>query len=332
MTRKPSVQLYYRPRPPGRLTQREGTLKRLADIGFTAVEPYDPTTDPTGFRELADDLGLTVSSTHAMAMLREPDPAPVFEAVAPLGTDLAILPAGIPEEDFNSHDGLEHAADLLNALAAQGRRGTVCASATTTTGGSSSPCSTAGTPWRSSSTWSTRGPLRGRHLLGHRRRRRHPGGPAAPGRPGGGAARQGRPGRQGRAERRRRQRRDAGAGRPGRAPKDAWRVIEFDECATDVFEALAASLAYVNDLEEAVSDIGGGGAGRSGPVGVAVIGAGQHQLAVSEQPDTLPGPVRSLAIADLDVDAGRGGGRRVRRPGLRLGRRRCWRCPRSSWS
>ena len=26
--------------------------------------------------------------------------------------------------------------------------------------------------------------------------------------------------------------------------------IEFDECATDVFEALAASLAYVNDLEE----------------------------------------------------------------------------------
>jgi sugar phosphate isomerase/epimerase len=116
MTRKPSVQLYS---VRDHMTDREGTLKRLADIGFTAVEPFDPMTDPAGFRALADDLGLTVSGAHAMAMLHEPDPAPVFEAVATLGTDLAILPAGIPEESFTSLDGLKHAADLLNTLAAR---------------------------------------------------------------------------------------------------------------------------------------------------------------------------------------------------------------------
>jgi hypothetical protein len=33
------------------------------------------------------------------------------------------------------------------------------------------------------------------------------------------------------------------------APEDAWRVVEFDECATDLFEALAASLAYVESVE-----------------------------------------------------------------------------------
>ena len=33
------------------------------------------------------------------------------------------------------------------------------------------------------------------------------------------------------------------------APPDAWRVIEFDDCATDIFQALAASLAYVESVE-----------------------------------------------------------------------------------
>ena len=40
----------------------------------------------------------------------------MFEAVATIGTDLAIIPAGIPEETFTTHDGLKRAADQLNAL------------------------------------------------------------------------------------------------------------------------------------------------------------------------------------------------------------------------
>ena len=114
MTRPLSVQLYS---VREQLAEdRDGVLRQLADLGLQAVEPFQPTLDPTGFRKVADDLGLTVSSAHAMSLL-EPDPAPVFEAIATLGTDLAIVPAGIPQEDFATREGLERTADLLNALA-----------------------------------------------------------------------------------------------------------------------------------------------------------------------------------------------------------------------
>jgi sugar phosphate isomerase/epimerase len=33
------------------------------------------------------------------------------------------------------------------------------------------------------------------------------------------------------------------------APKTVWRVIEFDECATDLFTAIGESRAYVEALE-----------------------------------------------------------------------------------
>ncbi|MEY9863951.1 sugar phosphate isomerase/epimerase [Catenulispora sp. GAS73] len=251
MTRNPSVQLYSVRDHLTDSTQRESTLKRLADIGFTAVEPYDPTNDPAGFRALADDLGLSVSGAHAMALLREPDPAPVFEALATIGTDLAILPAGIPEDDFKTHDGLKHAADTLNALAAKAAE--------------------AGLRFGyHNHYWEFEPVLDGRHALeilvdlvdpavvfeidtywstvggadtpavlerlGERVVALHvKDGPTVKGEPnvavGTGAM-------------------------PvpavlAAAPRDAWRVIEFDECATDIFEALAASLAYVNGLEAA---------------------------------------------------------------------------------
>jgi sugar phosphate isomerase/epimerase len=248
MTRKPSVQLYT---VRDQMTDREGTLKRLADIGFTAVEPFDPMTDPAGFRKVADDLGLTVSGAHAMAMLREPDPAPVFEAVAALGTDLAILPAGIPGESFTTPDGLKRAADQLNALAER------AAEAGMRLGYHNH--------W-----WEFEPVLEGRHALeilvdlvapevvfeidtywaavggadapavlerlGERVVAIHvKDGPLVKGEPnvavGSGAMPE--------------------PAVLAAAPDDAWRVIEFDECATDIFEALGASLAYVNGLEEA---------------------------------------------------------------------------------
>ena len=247
MTRT-SVQLYS---VRDHMNDREATLKRLADIGFTAVEPYDPTADPAGFRALADDLGLTVSGAHAMAMLHEPDPAPVFEAIATIGGDLAILPAGIPEESFTTHDGLKHAADQLNALASQAAE--------------------AGLRFGyHNHYWEFEPVLDGRHALeiladlvdpqvvfeidtywaavggadaaavlerlGDRVVALHvKDGPLVKGEPnvavGTGAM-------------------------PvpavlAAAPPDAWRVVEFDEAAGDIFEALAASLAYVNGLEGA---------------------------------------------------------------------------------
>ncbi|MBS2966153.1 sugar phosphate isomerase/epimerase [Actinocrinis puniceicyclus] len=98
---------------------RDATLRRVAGLGYRAVEPYNPADDPKGFRALADELGLTVSGTHAGGLVREPEPGPTFEAVARLGTELAIVPAGIPEQEFTTLDGIARAADLLNGLAEQ---------------------------------------------------------------------------------------------------------------------------------------------------------------------------------------------------------------------
>ena len=98
---------------------RDGTVRRIAGLGYRSVEPYNPADDPKGFRALADDLGLTVSSVHAGAMLRDPEPGPVFEAINVLGTDLAIVPAGIPDEKFTTRDGIARAAELLNGLSQQ---------------------------------------------------------------------------------------------------------------------------------------------------------------------------------------------------------------------
>ncbi|MEV7966456.1 sugar phosphate isomerase/epimerase [Sphaerisporangium sp. NPDC088356] len=100
---------------------RDGVLRRIAEIGYGAVEPYDPTDDPKGFRRVIDDLGLTVSSTHAYALLSQ-DPDVVLDAIATVGTDLVIIPGGIPHEEFTTRDGLARTADLLNGLAAHAAR------------------------------------------------------------------------------------------------------------------------------------------------------------------------------------------------------------------
>jgi sugar phosphate isomerase/epimerase len=95
---------------------RDGTLARLASIGYRAVEAYDPTADPAGFRKVADELGITVTSTHAYALF-DKDAGEVFDAVAAVGTDLAIIPGGIAEEEFTTLDGIRRTADLLNGFA-----------------------------------------------------------------------------------------------------------------------------------------------------------------------------------------------------------------------
>ncbi|WP_091100415.1 sugar phosphate isomerase/epimerase family protein [Nonomuraea pusilla] len=109
-----SVQLYTVREPLA--ADRDGVLRRLAAIGYRAVEPFDPMSDPKGFRQVADDLGLIVPSTHAYALL-ERDPAEVFDAVATIGAQLVVIPAGFPPEEFTTPDGLARTADRLNGLA-----------------------------------------------------------------------------------------------------------------------------------------------------------------------------------------------------------------------
>jgi sugar phosphate isomerase/epimerase len=97
---------------------RDGTLTRLAAIGYRSVEPFDPTADPVGFRKVADDLGIGVYSTHAYALFKK-EAAEVFDAVATIGTNLAIIPGGIDHDEFTTLDGLRRTADLLNGFAAK---------------------------------------------------------------------------------------------------------------------------------------------------------------------------------------------------------------------
>jgi sugar phosphate isomerase/epimerase len=246
MTRPLSVQLYtVRELIAG---DRDGVLRKIADLGYQAVEPFQPTVDPAGFRKVADDLGLAVSSAHAMGLLQE-DPNPVFEAIATLGTDLAIVPAGIPQEDFTTREGLQRAADLLNGLAAKatahglrlgyhnhwwefepvidGKHGLEVLAELL----APEVFLEVDTYWAAVGGADVPSVLRG---LGARVEALHvKDGPVRKGEPnlavGTGAM--------------------PVAEVLGAAPAEAWRIIEFDECATDVFAALGESRAYVADLE-----------------------------------------------------------------------------------
>jgi sugar phosphate isomerase/epimerase len=196
---------------------------------------------------VADDLGLQVSATHAYALLTE-DTNAVLDAIATIGTDLAIVPGGIPHEEFTTPDGLRRTADLLNGLAERA----------------------AGHGVRigyHNHWWEIEPRIDGRHALEALADLLAPevfleidtywaavGGadvPALLGRLAGrvlalhvkdGPVVKGEP------------HTAVGAGAmpvPAvlAAAPDAWRVVELDECATDVFAALADSHAYLTSLE-----------------------------------------------------------------------------------
>jgi sugar phosphate isomerase/epimerase len=246
MTRPLSVQLYTVREQIAR--DRDGVLRQLADLGFGAVEPFQPTQDPVGFRKVAEDLGLTVSSAHAMSLL-DADPNPVFEAIATLGTDLAIVPAGIAPEEFTTREGLERAADLLNGLAEKaaahgiqlgyhnhwwefepvldGKHGLEVLAELL----APEVFLEVDTYWAAVGGADVPKVLRG---LGSRVKAVHvKDGPVKKGEPNVAVGRGAMP----------------VAEVLGAAPADAWRVVEFDECATDLFAALGESRAYVDALE-----------------------------------------------------------------------------------
>ncbi|RKN37068.1 sugar phosphate isomerase/epimerase family protein [Streptomyces hoynatensis] len=228
---------------------RNGVLARIAELGYKAVEPFQPTDDPEGFRRVADDLGLTIPGAHAIALLDE-EPGPVFEAIATLGAELAIVPAGIPHEDFTTAEGIGRAAERLNALSelaaghglrlayhnhwweveplVQGRHALDVLAGEL----AEQVALEVDTYWAAVGGADVPG-LLGR--LGDRVRSLHvKDGPLAKEQPhvavGSGAMAVP----------------EILAAAPG-----AWRVVELDSCATDVFGALAESRAYLDGLGEA---------------------------------------------------------------------------------
>lgn len=92
-----------------------GTMRRVADIGYRQVEPFN-------FVEKADQLeaafaetGLTAPSTH-VGLLRLDDQRPAFEAAARLGIGLVIDPH-VDRTLWTNADDIAATADKLNAAA-----------------------------------------------------------------------------------------------------------------------------------------------------------------------------------------------------------------------
>jgi sugar phosphate isomerase/epimerase len=95
-------------------SDRTAALQAVAGIGLRAVEHYDVLNDPTGFRATADELGLKVCSVHAPALGEKQKE--IFDAALVLGTDTVIVPFQDPAR-FASRESLSELADELNAAA-----------------------------------------------------------------------------------------------------------------------------------------------------------------------------------------------------------------------
>ncbi|WP_433236947.1 sugar phosphate isomerase/epimerase family protein [Streptosporangium sp. CA-135522] len=93
---------------------RRAVLRRIAEIGYGAVEPYDAHVDPGGLAADLEEVGLRVCSVHAPLLgdLR----GTALAAATRIGADTVIVPAA-PAEWFATRDGLERAALALNEAA-----------------------------------------------------------------------------------------------------------------------------------------------------------------------------------------------------------------------
>jgi sugar phosphate isomerase/epimerase len=92
---------------------RDATLRRVAELGYQAVEWFNPTDDPAGLRALADQYGLTVWSTHAPLL---DDTDAILDAVSAVGTDTVVVPWLDPDR-FADRAAVEQTAQRLNDAA-----------------------------------------------------------------------------------------------------------------------------------------------------------------------------------------------------------------------
>ena len=91
-----------------------GTLKRLADLGFSKVEPFAFVSFGDALARGLADAGLSAPTTHQSFI--GGDVAPVFEAAQALGIETVIDPYVAPEHWANKAD-IDDTAAKLNAAA-----------------------------------------------------------------------------------------------------------------------------------------------------------------------------------------------------------------------
>lgn len=92
----------------------DAALARLAEIGFTQVEPYGLVDNAAALRTGLPKAGLKAPTTHAK--LVGVDQSAVFAAAAECGIGMVIDPA-VRAEHWQTRDDIAKTADALNAAA-----------------------------------------------------------------------------------------------------------------------------------------------------------------------------------------------------------------------
>jgi sugar phosphate isomerase/epimerase len=94
-----------------------GTIRRVADIGFSQVEPYNFVAMAKELGAALKDNGLTAPSGHAPLLSQDQDE--IFAAAKELGIGTVIDPF-IPAERWQSAEDIQETAAQLNAAARKG--------------------------------------------------------------------------------------------------------------------------------------------------------------------------------------------------------------------
>lgn len=94
-----------------------GTIKKVAEIGFTQVEPYDFVATATELGAALQKNGLTAPSGHAPLLSQDQDQ--IFAAAKELGIGTVIEPY-ITAEHWQSAEDIQATAAKLNAAARKG--------------------------------------------------------------------------------------------------------------------------------------------------------------------------------------------------------------------
>lgn len=110
---QPSVQLYsVRDAVDADL---DAAIARVAEIGFTQVEPYAFPSNTAQLKKALNANGLSAPSGHA-GVIDVDDPSPVFDAAAELGMSTVIDPF-IPTDRWQTADDVQRLAQRVNELA-----------------------------------------------------------------------------------------------------------------------------------------------------------------------------------------------------------------------
>lgn len=94
-----------------------GTLERLQEMGYTAVETGGFAGDASEQAKIYSDLGLRVVAAHMPPPVGE-DKERILDDLELLGSNRLVVPWLDPQQYFASPDGIRQAADLLNEAAA----------------------------------------------------------------------------------------------------------------------------------------------------------------------------------------------------------------------